>query len=316
MSTSLDRLRHKTEELKSKRSALVTGLFELEKSLAEIFDDLDIRAHTSDVILEGYGDDECTYGYLSFSGGVLSVAYRTTYEDREDALDGIPETEQGYHLRPLSVSSPEWLEKLATAENIAALVTRLELAVDTLLASADASISELTKVFEFQSNQVHNDTVAVLASFDPGLVQAWTDAHALITLEPAESLTKSSSYVESICKHILTGLGVPLSGKQVMTNLIAECVRALGLSEDKEAEHDFTMLVSGIKGICQSIGTIRTHFGTAHGKAPGAYMIDEHYARLVNTSAAAVSVFLVQRYHARRAQERHSSSDTEAGASS
>jgi hypothetical protein len=85
-----------------------------------------------------------------------------------------------------------------------------------------------------------------------------------------------------------------------MANLIGECVKVLGLSEDAEADQDLRALVGGIKSVCKNIGALRTHFGTAHGKAPGAYMINEHYARLVNTSAAAISVFLLQRYHTKR----------------
>lgn len=312
MSTPLDRLRHKTESLKSKRSALTAHLFELEKSLSEIFEGFDIRAHTPNVTLEVYAFDECTYGYLTYSSGTLNVAYRSTEQDREDALNFVPQEEQGYSVRHISRASSDWLEKLATQENIASLTTRLELALDTLIGSTDASISGLTKVFEFQSDQVHADAVMVLNSFDSSLVQAWTDAHSLITLEPAESLTKSSSYVESICKHILAELDTPLPSQQVMTSLIAECVKVLGLSEDAEADRDLKALVGGIKSVCQSIGTLRTHFGTAHGKAPGAYMVNEHYARLVNTSAAAISVFLIQRFHAKRGQAPSSMDDAAA----
>lgn len=300
MNTPLDRLRLKTEALKSKRSALTTHLLELGNTLAEIFDGFDIRAHTPDVTLEEYGYDERTYGYLSFSDSTLRVAYRSTEQDRQEAMDGVPEEEQGYSIRPLSKTSPEWLEKLATPENIATLTSRLELALDTLIASADASITGLTKVFEFQTIQVHSDTVETVHSFDPNLVKAWKDAHAQITVDPAESITKSSSYVESICKYILAGLETPMPQKQVMTSLIGECEKALGLSEDKEADQDLRIVVGGIKSICQGISTLRTHFGTAHGKEPGAYLINEHYARLINTSAAAVSVFLVQRYHFKR----------------
>ncbi|MYN26954.1 abortive infection family protein [Duganella levis] len=300
MSTPLDRLRQKTEVLKSKRSVLSTHLFDLEKSLAELFDGLDIRAHTPDVTLEEYAFDERTYGYLSFSDSTLRVAYRTTEQDREEAMYGVPEEEQGYSVRALAKTSSEWLEKLATPENIATLTSRLELALDTLIASTDSSISALTRVFEFQTVQVHTDAVETLQSFDSNLVKAWKEAHTQITVAPAESITKSSSYVESICKHILVGLGTPMPTKQVMTSLIGECEKALGLSEDKQADLDLKSVVGGIKSICQGIGALRTHFGTAHGKEPGAYLINEHYARLINTSAAAVSVFLVQRYHAKR----------------
>ncbi|MBV7539367.1 abortive infection family protein [Duganella sp. sic0402] len=300
MSTPLDRLRQKTEALKSKRGALTTHLFDLERNLAEIFDGLDIRAHTPDVTLEEYAFDESTYGYLSFSDSTLRVAYRSTEQDRQESFNGVPEEEQEYSLCPLAKTSPEWLEKLAIPENIAILTSRLELALDSLIASTDVSISGLTKVFEFQTIQVHTDAVETLQSFDSNLVKAWKDAHDKITVDPAESITKSSSYVESICKHILAGLGIPMPAKQVMTSLIGECEKALGLSEDEEADQDLKSVVGGIKSICQGIGALRTHFGTAHGKEPGAYIINEHYARLINTSAAAVSAFLVQRYHTKR----------------
>lgn len=80
-----------------------------------------------------------------------------------------------------------------------------------------------------------------------------------------------------------------------MTSLIGGCVKALGLSKCSEAAKDLRPLVEGIKGICQSIATMRTHFGTAHGTAPGAYQVNEHYARLINSAAATICVFLIQR---------------------
>jgi hypothetical protein len=84
--------------------------------------------------------------------------------------------------------------------------------------------------------------------------------------------------------------------KQEMSPLINECVKALGLSDDTLADSDLIQLVGGIKGICQSIGAFRSHHGIAHGAAPKAYRANENEARLLNTCAAAVSVFLINRY--------------------
>lgn len=300
MSTSLDRLKHKAGSLKSKRSTLVNKLFELEESLAVIFDGLDIQAYTKDVTLEVHSPDETTYGHLYFSDGAIKVAYRTSQEDYHDAMQGIPADEQGYGVRHISLVQAEWLEKLAAAENIVSLTADLEKRLDQLTNSTDASIAELTKLFESQTAQIQEDTLDVLKSFDKDLIKGWTLAHALISSEPAESITRSSSYIESVCKHILIGINKSLPQKQEMSPLINECVKALGLSEDALADTDLTQLVGSIKGICQSIGAIRSHFGIAHGAAPHTYKVNEHEARLLNTCAAAASVFLIKRYQAKQ----------------
>jgi len=296
MSASLDRLRHKAGELKSKRSTLVSNLFELEKSLSEILDGFDIPAYTKDVTLEMHAPDERTYGHLYFSDGALKVAYRCTDEDYHDAMQGIRADEQSYSVLHISTVQAKWLEKLAFAENIISLTADLEQRLDELTGLTDASIEELTKIFGAQTAQIQEDTLDVLKSFDKELIKGWTVAHALISSEPAESITRSSSYIESICKHILIGMKAPLPNKQEMSSLINECVKALGLSEDADANEDLRALVGSIKGVCQSIGTMRSHFGIAHGAAPHAYKATEHEARLINTCAAAASVFLIKRY--------------------
>lgn len=298
MSAPLDRLRHKAVELKSKRSTLVRKLFELENSLSEIFDGFDIQAYAKDVTLEMHALDERTYGHLYFSESTLKVAYRSTDDDYHDVMQGISADERSYSILHISTTQAKWLEKLASAENIASLTSDLEQRLDQLTGSTDASIAELTKLFESQTAKIHEDTLDVLKSFDKELIKGWTVAHAMISSEPAESITRSSSYIESICKHILTGMRAPLPTKQEMSPLINECVKVLGLSKDAGASEDLKVLVGSIKGLCQSIGTMRSHFGIAHGTAPHAYKATEHEARLINTCAAAASVFLIKRYQA------------------
>jgi hypothetical protein len=45
------------------------------------------------------------YGYLSFSNGKLTVAYRTSDDDVADALNKIPEEEHSYSARDLSIAN-------------------------------------------------------------------------------------------------------------------------------------------------------------------------------------------------------------------
>lgn len=80
-----------------------------------------------------------------------------------------------------------------------------------------------------------------------------------------------------------------------MQNLIKVTVKALGLSKNPEANNDLKLLFSGINNIFQSIGTMRTHFGTAHGFSPGDYFPNKHYARLISDIAATSSSYLLYR---------------------
>jgi hypothetical protein len=171
VSTSLNRLEHKVGSLKSKRSELVKKLFDLEQSLTAIFDGLDIQAYTKDVTLEIHSPDETTYGHLYFSDSAIKVAYRTSEEDFHDAMQGIPSDQQGYGIKHISLVAAEWLEKLATAENIISLTTDLEQRLDKLANSADASIAELSKLFESQTTQIQEDSLDVLKSFDKELIK-------------------------------------------------------------------------------------------------------------------------------------------------
>lgn len=296
MSSPLERLRSKSNILKSKRSVVLAKLFELEKSLTDAFEGLKIYGQSKDATLSQEDRDDWTYGHLYFSNGELKLAYRSTQEDYFDAMNKVPEEHQGYSIKHISMCSAEWLEKLTVEKVIDSLTKNLEEHLDEMNDTADQSILMMAKVFESQAAQLNSDTVDALKHFDSDLIKVWSTAHSLITIEPADSITKSSSYIESICKKILADLSTSLPNKQDMTSLINECVKALGLSEDSEADNDLKPLVSGIKSICQSIGTMRTHFGTAHGSSPGAYRVNEHYARLINNAAATISVFLIQRH--------------------
>jgi len=265
-----------------------------------LFEGMDIQAYTKDVTLEMISADETTYGHLYFSDSAIKLAYRTSEEDYHDAMQGIPVDEKGYSIRHISLVKEDWLEKLAVAENISSLIEDLENRIDQLTDTTDASIAEMTKLFESQSAQIQEDTLDVLKSFDKELVKVWTQAHSLISLEPSASITHSSSYIESICKHIIVKMNKELPSKQEMSPLINECVKALGLSDNTLADSDLIQLVGSIKGISQSIGAFRSHHGIAHGAAPQAYKATESEARLLNTCAAAISTFLISRYRAKQ----------------
>lgn len=127
------------------------------------------------------------------------------------------------------------------------------------------------------------------------VIRIWLKARISIQSDPADSITRSSSYLESVCRLILDELNVDLPNKKDITNLIGRAVKALGLSDDPIANEDLQKLFGGIKSIFQSVVSMRTHFGSAHGFSPGDYMAPEHYARLINDASATAITYLLRR---------------------
>jgi hypothetical protein len=300
LSTTIEILRTKSQAIQAKRKFVLEKLFELERSLGEALEGIAIFGKSGQVTLGQVGHDEWIYGYLSFSEGLLDVAYRSTEDDYVDAVQKVPEDYQSFSIKHISICSSEWLEKLVDAKIINSLSVDLEAKLDQINSAADGSVESISKILASQAEELNSDTVEILSHMgDDSLLKGWSTARSLVAIEPSDSITRSSSYLESVCRKILADLEIPLPNKKEITNLISECVKALGLSDDSEAQSDLTQLIGSLKGVCQAIGTLRTHFGTAHGSSPGDYQISSHDARLANNAAAAISVFLLQRHRDR-----------------
>ncbi len=94
-----------------------------------------------------------------------------------------------------------------------------------------------------------------------------------------------------------------------MIQLVKAAEKSLDLSDDPEANEDLTKLFAGIRSIFQSVGSVRTHFGTAHGFALGDYVPGEHCARLVNDASATASTYLLRRLEYKLNKSMQSTSD-------
>ena len=246
--------------------------------------------------LKMIGPDDWIYGYLAFSEGEREVVYRSTEDDFQDAMSQVPEEYQSYKSKSINSCSIIWLEKLSSEKNINSLLSNIDKSLESIENNTIGSIESLNKALDSQSEEISNETIEALreASSDE-LIRHWLKARSSIQSDSADSITRSSSYLESVCRLILTETNEPLPNKKDITNLIGAAVKALDLSDDSEANNDLKQLFGGIKSIFQSVGSMRTHFGTAHGVAPGDYVPKEHYARLINDASATASTYLLRR---------------------
>lgn len=296
VSSLIEKIKNRSENIKNQRNTFVTKLEELNNILSESLSEIDLWAQSAKETLQMIGPDDWIYGHLSFSDGKLEVVYRSTEDDFHDSLNQIPDEYQIVQSKSIKSCPIEWLEKLSTEKPINSLLSNIEKSLASIESDTMGSIDSLTKALNSQSEEIANETTNELKNSNTDeLLRAWLKARNSIQLDPADSITRTSSYLETVCRLVLKETNKPLPNKKDITSLIGAAVTALDLSDNSEANNDMKQLFGGVKSIFSAIGSMRTHFGTAHGFTPGDYVAPEHYARLVNDAAATVSTYLLRR---------------------
>ncbi|KAB1181770.1 abortive infection family protein [Photobacterium damselae] len=296
MSQLLEKIKGQSSRLKEKRAEVLIKLEKLEDALTESLEGIDIWARSVQETLQMIGPDDWIYGYLQFSDGKLMVAYRSTEDDFADSMNQLPDDYQSFQYKSIKSCSIEWIERLSKDYQINMLLVNIERKLISIENNTSESINSLNKALDSQSEAIASETINALKDTNSDeLIRDWIKARNTIQSDPSDSITRSSSYLESVCRFILTETGKPLPAKKDITSLIGTAIKALDLSTDQEANRDMIQLYGGIKSIFQAVGAMRTHFGTAHGFTPGDYVASEHYARLVNDASATASTYLLRR---------------------
>lgn len=296
MSALIEKIKNRSENIKNQRNTFLSKLEELNNTLSESLSGVDVWAQSAQETLEMTGPDDWIYGYLSFSEGMLKVVYRSTEDDFHDTMSQVPEEYQTIQTKSIKSCPVEWLERLSSEKQINYLLSNIEKSLASIENNTIGSIDSLNKALDSQSEEISNETTNALKDANSDeLLRVWLKARSSIQSDPSDSITRSSSYLESICRLVLKETNVPLPNKKDMTNLIGAAVKALDLSDNSEANNDMKQLFGGIKSIFSAVGAMRTHFGTAHGFTPGDYVAQEHYARLINDASATASTYLLRR---------------------
>jgi hypothetical protein len=125
-------------------------------------------------------------------------------------------------------------------------------------------------------------------------------ARQSLASDPADALTAASSMIEATYKYILHNMGQPFPAMQDMQGLSKAVHPLLKLSPEQAANDDFRTMFRGAISIVQSIGSIRTRLGDAHGAAPLRGEPLERHARLAVSVAGALCLFLLETYEERK----------------
>jgi hypothetical protein len=274
---------------KQLRSAFV----QLADRITESLPGADVHVVSDNAVLEEYGDDEYTYGFLSYCGGELVVAYTT----KEDALfDSMQYPgEPSYSMMKIRDCPFKWLLAVAHERVIASFVKAIIAKLGAQHREAEAALQTLANVL----NAPIRDAAAALevAARQMGyqdVVRDWQDAQASVFTDPREAITRASSLIETVCKHILDTENVPLPSKKDIQHLLKETLGLLNLTRETQPSEDLWRMASGVGTIVEGIGAFRTHVGTAHGRGPQSSQPNLIQARFAVTMAGAVSTFLME----------------------
>lgn len=120
---------------------------------------------------------------------------------------------------------------------------------------------------------------------------------------PDRSVALAASTLEGVFKTILQGLNPDDDPKNSsLSDLTAKTVKELIGSCDSSTPKEVKTLASQIRGLGSTIDDLRSDKSTAHGKAPGDYVIDDAlWAETVVNAAATLGLLLWRLYERSRA---------------
>ncbi|WP_112478900.1 abortive infection family protein [Vibrio variabilis] len=288
----LERLKSIATKLNDKHHVVASKLNEFEAELIVNLPNIEVYGRSKTVTLEHTSDEDWTYGYIYYSKSALKVAYRSTFDDYVDARENTPNAQRVFSTQSIHEMSNQWKVALIKDEILDSLITSIETNLSADLDSAERATASLVNLFNVEVEHIDRQVKDTLIRSE-SLLKQWVKAKASVYTDPAESITRSSSYLESVCRQVIESNGSPLPNRIDITNLINAALQEVDLSSYPEESADVKKLTSGVKSMFSAIGAIRTHIGNAHGSSEADLEPDEDLAMLVNNSAAAVSLYLL-----------------------
>jgi hypothetical protein len=138
----------------------------------------------------------------------------------------------------------------------------------------------------------------------------WKEAQSAIYINLEAAITRASSLIETICKHILHNLNVELPNKEGIQELFKAASSALDLDPSKQVNHELKDLCSGLITVVQNLGTLRNKFGIAHGKDPAYIGLSDSQARLAVNAAGVAATFIMERWQQTKKAKQPEKSDS------
>ncbi len=141
----------------------------------------------------------------------------------------------------------------------------------------------------------------------PALEVEYERAYAQVDSDPPAAVTAACAILESVCKTYLLANGLDLPSKQVLGPLWSATSAAIGLSPKEVESDDLKQVLSGLASIANGIAAVRTHAGSAHGRADRpsesgrkTYKVQSRHARLCVHAAHTMALFVLETWEVRK----------------
>ncbi len=294
MEDAIDKIRELGTKQHSSDNQLRNSFRELSEQIFQSLAGIELRASSESVSLEEYGDDEAVYGHLFYDGKTLAVAYRTTENDWVDTLSS-EHHDRVYDVKYLDDCPIGWLRVLATREVLDSFFEKSFAVLEKKEAATQSALTLLSTAAKLPTKDasVALSEVARVIGYD-SITQEWIQVQSILVSDPAEAVTRASSMLESVCKHILNDFGVQLPNDLSLQPLLKSTLKTLRLSTDEQISQDLQQVVRGIISVVNGIGSLRTHAGTAHGRGKDESPPTSSQARFATNSAGAAATFLME----------------------
>ena len=133
------------------------------------------------------------------------------------------------------------------------------------------------------------DFKAIDMEFDRALENASTD--------PREACSAACNILESLFKIMIHDESLTKPAKQDLKNLWKIVSDYLNFDPSKVEDVDLKKILSGMNGVVDGIGALRTHASAAHGAGKQIYKLEPRHARLAIHSAHTLATFVLESWN-------------------
>lgn len=119
---------------------------------------------------------------------------------------------------------------------------------------------------------------------------------ALRTVEatPRDAVSAACNILESACKVYIQDEGLEMPAKQDLQGVWGVVRKKLGFDPGAVEDRDLKEILSGLLGVVNGIGALRTHASSAHGAGHKTYRLEARHARLAVHAAHTVVAFILE----------------------
>lgn len=286
----ISRINGFAEQLRVNESGMRAKLGDLSDRLIKSCSGITVSASSETVTLRAGNFDVSIIGYMLFdTTSGLEVAWRSTDEDPNDP---------SYSVKSLNDCPVDWLVNLLRGDNLSTLLE----SVGSQLQSKSETLNDLSRTIQQLAN---NPSSTIASTFEStaqtlGYGQAiddWRKAQDVMHTDPSSAISRATTLLETVLKHILADLSLECPADQSLQPLMKAVAKALDLAPANQAEADLRGLCQGLTSVVQNIGSLRTKFGDAHGRGPEHIALQSAHAQLAVNAAGMVATFVMERWN-------------------